>query len=442
MILVRTARRTSMPSAPWRLPAAATVVCTSMFGSASLAQRIENPNVVIIRGDVAQPGLMPGRLPVVDDPEAAARLQEIVSALGSSDYRVREQASMNLTNDPAISLSMIEQVVRERGDALGLEARQRLMAAARDRFWRTPRGALGIQFWNNLRDRVVIERTFRGFEAADLLEDGDMIIEADGRKIEGYMARNRLQSIIVSHEPNEVIQLVVRRGERIVRLNVHLGKRDDLENSTLTEDILVRSWQVRSEAYWPAGIEPINPGVSLADWQVTSKSQERANRLAFRAKGVDVAGPNVAGGGMPRGAAIPVDQLNIRMANALRNNNRAQAMLWQQGGLGGWDPNVEPNVPPETRRAELQQMLQAKVKIAAELKTWEPDPSRPIDEQLMVERSYQERLKMLEMFDKQIRAIKAEMTEHAESFDEIEASVNVVVPTDEEKPDEKEFKQP
>lgn len=393
----------------------------------AFGQRQNQPQAVIIQGlEGMEVGIQPKRMTVAADPTGPARLQELVTSLGSSDHEVREEATGKLMKDPGISLGMIERVLKNAeapGALLSLETRQRLASASRERFWRTPRGALGIQFWNNLRDRVVVERTFRGFESAEKLEDGDMVVEADGLKIEGYMARNRLQAIIVSHEPGESIRLSVRRGEQKLEIDVQLGKRDDLENSALTEEIVARAWQVRSAAYRLRTGEAIDPKIKAGDWKVDSFAQDRANRMVYRSKGIELPGPNAVGGGMPRGAALTVDQLNVRFASGPFRNNRAQAMMWQQGGFQGWDPNAEPTIPPMTRRQELDEMLRARVKIAKELESLVPDPSRPPQERELEARTYDERAKMLGLIEKQTRALKAEMTEHNEPFEEPTSAV-------------------
>lgn len=410
---------------PARVPILAAITLAT-FAGASFAQQqriVVNNNgqpVVIIRGDAVPMGLQPDRFAYTPDPQAAARLDEAIVSLSATDAQVREETSRRLEDDRGISLSMIDAAIRAGGDKLPLEARIRLVAAARDRFWRTPRAALGIQFWNNLRDRVVVEQTFKEFDSAAKLEDGDMIVEADGRKIEGYMARNRLQAVIVSHDPGETIKLVVRRAEQKLNIDVKLGRRDDLANSTLTDDIMARAWQVRSSAMMPDTGKPISTGIKPGEWQVTPIGQNRISNMALRAKGVDSVGVGAVGGGMPRGADLSIDAISMRLSQGqIRNNRAAQQILWQQAGwnngMMGWDPNAESAIPPMTRRQELDEMLKAQVKISKELESWAPaDPDLTPTDRKLVQGGRDERVKMLSLMQKQIKALRAEMTENNE----------------------------
>lgn len=402
---------------------------------------IEQPQV-ILRGDGGPVDNPKGRFVPLDDPAAPARLQELIAGLGSADFRVREQASRNLEDDQGITLQMIEKAVRDSGTTLSLEARARLLGAARDRFWRTPRGALGIQFWNALSTRVVVEQTFREFEASQKIEDGDMIIEADGRPIDGPAAQQRLQAVIVSHDPGESIRLVVRRGEQKLNLEVRLGRREDLANAVLTDAIMTRAWQQRVSAVTGAGASgPITTGVRAADWSVNPVGLNRAGQT--RRKGMDASSIGAVGGGMPRGAELSIDAISQRLSQGMvRNQRAAQQIIWQQnawGGIGGigWDPNAEPTAPTLTRKQELEMLLSSRAALVRDrerLDRFNP----PVNPQVInrnVIGGNTPPTKTLEIIDKQVRALRAEMAEHGETLEDTDGAGAAGGETDKPQPE-------
>lgn len=419
--------------------AAAASVCAVVSGASALAQG---------GGEVAGGGQQEFRLrvrgnavilePVAEDQpsdeelaSAAARLERLAAELGSSDFAARERASAALSIDYAITLSLIERVLLNgiEGQPLNLEARSRLLAAARDRFFRTHRAAMGIEFWRGgLRDRVVINRTFPEFEAARKLEEGDMIVEADGHTLQGPLAQLRLQSIIVSHDPGEIIRVVVRRGDKKIPMEMRLGRREQLEQAGLSEDQLLRAWQVRSaaiEAKLAAAAgdapaeEPVRTELTGGQWLVAPvgnaglAGQARLNRAMMRQKGMDIGGPELVGGGMPRGASLTADQLNLKLMNGqIRNNRAVQAMLMPQAWQ--WDLNADSGLPAMSRRQELEELARAKVKMTAELRHWDADQDLAPNDRRIVEAARQERAKMLRIVERQIDAIRAEMAELGE----------------------------
>lgn len=363
------------------------------------------------------------------DPTAPARLAELIAQLSSNDVSIRAAATTKLLQDESFTLRVIEAALKDGGGAegkLSLEARSRLLTAARDRFARTSRGAMGIQFWANLRDRVVVERTFENFDSSKKLQDGDMIVEADGRAISGPNARNRLQALIVSHEPGETIELVVRRGEKKEKFSVVLGKRENLRDSMMTDEIIQRAWSVRSAAYAPAPVAPITPPIAAAQWPTQPIGQEQINRVQLRRKGVSELGPNIAGGGVPRGASLNLDQINLRgfmqVAGAggmARRRDRAFNAMFAPGAGMSWDPSVEPAMPAMLPAEELEELARAKVRFQFELDAYRPKPDTGVNEQAAL----MERIKAIEgavrIIDKQSAAIAAELTEAGQPVPEV-----------------------
>lgn len=391
---------------------------------------VEPQPQVIFRGDGMPISLDKGRFVAEEDPAAPARLTELIAGLGSGDVRIREQAARNLEDDRGIPLAMIEKALRDGRGTMSLEARTRLIATARDRFWRTPRGAMGIQFWNGLSSRVVVEQTFKEFDASNKIEDGDMIVRADGREIDGPAAQQRLQAVIVSHDPGEKVSLVIRRGEKRLELEVTLGRREDLANAILTDAIMIRAWQQRLGAMIePDRAPPITTALGAKDWPVNPVGLNRSQSL--RRKGVDNAGIGAVGGGLPRGADLTIDAISQRMAQGqVRNPRAAQQIIWQQnvwaGGMA-WDPNAEPTMPGMTRRQELELMEASRLALVRDRERLDRINPGGANQPVIINRnvpgSTASPSKTLEIIDKQVRALRAEMAEHGETPDAAKDSV-------------------
>lgn len=345
----------------------------------------------------------------VEDPTAEARLTEAVGELNSSELRVRAAAMTRLLQDETFTLGVIEKALKSGGEKLSPEARSRLVTAARDRFSRSKRGAIGIQFWMHLRDRVVVERTFENFDAAGKLREGDMIVRADGAAITGPNARNRLQAIIVSHDPGSTINLEVRRGEKVEPVAVLLGKREDLENSMMTDDIIQRAWAVRAADYAPASVEPIKPPIGAAQWPTQAIGQQNPSASTMRRKG-DM-GPVVAGGGMPRGAKVNLDEFTIRgfAGNAGRMRGRAFNAMFAPGPGIMWDASLEPIMPAMSPQDELEELARERTMRVSELETYKPRPGATGDEPAVKERVRAIR-STLSIIEQQMAAIRAEQT--------------------------------
>lgn len=349
-----------------------------------------------------------------EDPEAPARLSRIIDDLNSTDFRTRCNADRALSEDTGITLRMIERELKSRGDALTLDTRERLCSAARARFNVSPRAAMGIQFWQNvnLRDRVVIEKTFPKFDAHGKIEEGDMVVEADGVKTVGPAARSRFQAVIVSHDPGDVIGLVIRRGDRRMNVDVRLGRRDELEsNPGVTPDILERAWRVRAESILGPADRPIAPPTVPDNWAERAPSF-RNDRMSMRRKSMAMGGPTLVGGGMPRGAEqINAGQDSRQYAQVFRRNGQ---VIINNGviflpGFAGVDPFGDSPYPAMKPQEELAELQRARDQYA--LLAGKAPPGRRVLPDGPVVMAPESPTRELSIIDKQIAAVRAEMIE-------------------------------
>jgi len=339
----------------------------------------------------------------IADRDVPAAFDQIVRDLSSRDFVVRHAASARLTANEQFTLEMLETALKRQD--LTLEARTRLGSAARQRFFRAPRAALGFQFGLQLRDRVVVGKTFPQFPSARLLEEGDMILRADGLKLDGPMAQTIIKSVIVSHDPGDAITLVLRRGAQKMELSVPLGRFSDLEGGQIVpDDILARAWRVRLQSRVGAvGGEPIAiPGAPEAPWGRTDEAALR------RAQGIMLREANepavqLAGGGMPRGAHLPDDdRLDMFFRTQwVRVNGRPQMMPVFRPD---WD--MDSGRQPLTPEKELAGLLETERNCQQRLGDDDPE-TLPLTDPRRTE--LKELKKTLGVIRKQKEAIMAEM---------------------------------
>lgn len=394
----------------------------TLAGASANAQQVEQPRdrvSVFVRSSED----------LVPDAAAPERLRTLVRDLGSSELRVRTQADRAIADDAAITLSMIEQVLRDPAMQLSTDARERLLSSARQRFNTAPRGAMGVQFWmqSGLRDRVIIEATISGFpDAQAKLRPGDMVIEAGGLRTVGPLAQQVFQSVVVSRDPGDPVPLVIRRGEEKVDISVRLGRRDDLRgNAFLSPDAIDRAWRVRAGSLMGGDIPVIAPPPGQAiNWGDPNQISSRAFRATLRQKGMAdmIVCPELAGGGMPRGAEM-IDEFSDPRFAALAGRGNAQLIrrgnqvVWLANGVilqqQQFDPFQGSTQPPMSLQEELDEATRASAMlrtVTAMNKQVRPNLPRPevaIDGLPPAPTNDQK----VRMYDMQIAAIRAEMRE-------------------------------
>lgn len=204
----------------------------------------------------------------------ADTFEDAVVALDSDMLDVRDQASRSLVrliessevSGNRLLRHAVQSAVAQRATdpSLSLEQRQRLVALLRDQFERTPRGAIGIEFSQALNHRgVLVGRTVPGFPADrdGLLLGGDVILEIAGVVLPGAedlidgnfaggmggAAQWAMRSVIISHDPGDVVRLRVLRGVSEFEVDVPLGSLSALRQQRAMDDGWVReaAWKHR-----------------------------------------------------------------------------------------------------------------------------------------------------------------------------------------------------
>lgn len=285
---------------------------------------------------------------------AVQLIESRVAQLDDGDWMERARATEELRASNDVTLVMLEQMLAER--RLSPEQRERLMDVARSKFMSSPRAAMGIRFFMAITSRVVIEKTYPGFSAYDVLEPGDVIVSVDGVRLEGPASRPTMQSQIISRDPGDMLNLVVRRGKQTLNVQVALGSFADLDQPNMSLNMLLRAWDARTQRF-----APVVDGVRVPRVAAWMKPKPRTNAQAMavrldeaeRPGAARVGAVQVAGGGV--GRQVENDALLLpggQQAVMFRNNQvimpaprRGFAVF---GGMGGGFTFEDQLPPPET----------------------------------------------------------------------------------------------
>ncbi len=179
-------------------------------------------------------------------------LLELLDRLDSPDLRTRETATLELSARGAeIGRELSDEQIR----ALTPEQRARLTTILRQRFFATTRAGLGVSFRPLIEEGaaagVRIDLVVDGFPASEFLQPGDVIVEIDGESLVDageVRADTPLRHAILSHDPGDVLDMVVRRGEEELELTVPTGSFEDLRNAqTPNARLLQGAWEWRME---------------------------------------------------------------------------------------------------------------------------------------------------------------------------------------------------
>ncbi|MEO1583850.1 MAG: PDZ domain-containing protein [Planctomycetota bacterium] len=179
---------------------------------------------------------------------AERSIDELVASLDSPSFVDRELAMRALQAGEGIALESIEAALIA-GD-LSVEQRRRLMQAARRRFWTSPRAAMGIVLGDVTDLGLQIQGTTAGFDAAEMLEAGDIIASIDGVAIRSL---GDLQVAIVANAPGEVVPVVYLRDGAREESDIRLGSWGALGSGDARPrvEVMELAWAYRSRAYGP-----------------------------------------------------------------------------------------------------------------------------------------------------------------------------------------------
>jgi hypothetical protein len=174
-------------------------------------------------------------------PDTRPPADELIGWLDAPLFAARQQALAALLERRDLTLADVEKWRSRPG--LSAEQQLRLDGLALQVFARGPRAALGISFPPDDRGGVRIMDVVPGFAAADLLVPGDRILTADGLPL---TRQAMLRAAILSHAPEERLELTVERHGEILDISVPLGSFGNLRGAaTPRPSDLIAAWTLR-----------------------------------------------------------------------------------------------------------------------------------------------------------------------------------------------------
>ncbi len=189
--------------------------------------------------------------PAEHGPTPELSVDALLKALDHEEPRQRELAQARLQMLERFTLRDIESRLAQ--DDLSAEQRLRLESLAWQRFEAGPRAAMGVGF-GSIADGVTIGSVVNGFPARELLVEGDVIMQADGRPMR---SERDLRSAILLHDPGDIMKLEIVRAGTPMTIDLPLGSYADLQSGArITHEVLVEAWRVRRGALAAAGERP------------------------------------------------------------------------------------------------------------------------------------------------------------------------------------------
>jgi len=212
-----------------------------------------------------------------------APIAELLDDLGADDLKLRETACRKIIESEACRDEVIVKALRT--FALLPEQRARLVDCMRERFFRGPHNAIGVQM-QPLEHGVMLTRVFPQFPAAQVLMAGDAVIEIDGVNLaENAAPAERtlmMTRLILAHNRGEPLRMRIIRNEQLMDVKAPLGTRRAFdEQNTVDEFTLEDAWRLRLERLGVddgAGATPLVAAIDpRSDWL---RSRRAAMRLS------------------------------------------------------------------------------------------------------------------------------------------------------------------
>lgn len=173
--------------------------------------------------------------------QPATDVAAMVDRLNAPEWVEREAAAETLATTEDVSLDAIAAALG-RAD-LSAEQRVRLVGIAAARFRFEPMGGLGVSFGSATEGAVQILDTVKNgrFPASDILRPADVIVAVGDTMIGG---QDHLRAEILSRRPGEVLSVLVRRERVMLRLELPLGRFDELDGAASLDDETI-AWATR-----------------------------------------------------------------------------------------------------------------------------------------------------------------------------------------------------
>jgi hypothetical protein len=308
-----------------------------------------------------------GEAPAPAAQERAPDLTELIRSLDSEQW-ARRQGAEDVLREALGDLATLEEALSDVDFELSREARRRLIKLGEEVFQRSPRPGVGISFTpDSAGDGVRIDSTVRGFDADEHLRRGDVIVSFGGIPTPND---ERMRTAIMVHDPEDVVEVAVRRDNEIVPLQLRLGWFRDLNPQSTREPdraAMRRAWAMRAARHLnsaPPEAEAvvIEVGLEPALWQsadvVTTQARtqldQRRRPKAALVPEVAVAGSPIEAEGDRAGAIVVNERRRQIDAQVEGLTQRISALEANLPRFNGADPRTADQIKKEIDRLRMQ----------------------------------------------------------------------------------------
>lgn len=307
-------------------------------------------------------------------PALAVTLDDLIDRLDADDLVTRETATdelhrklMDDVDEQSVEAARaleLEAAEALRTRELSLEQRIRLIDALRERFVRSPRGAMGVSFGQQNRlIGVELQMVMPNFPAAEsgALKKGDVITSVGGFSLIGPEFANlranglsgaseRLRHIVISHDPGQTVEMTLVRplapaavpekagpdmllrvpgggdlitegpgkNAEVLTVQVPLAPFDQLgPNSRLDPETLEGAWKQRAERLGIPAVASRSLGtpLTLTDWMKHRRAPKQDGALMLLAVAGQAGAEEFANNAFA-GATFPAGEVNIQQLPA------------------------------------------------------------------------------------------------------------------------------
>ncbi|MFG0283713.1 MAG: PDZ domain-containing protein [Phycisphaerales bacterium JB039] len=306
-------------------------------------------------------------------PEPDDKLAPLIDALESDEWAVRQHAedALRLALD---DLGALEDALETIDRDLSPEARRRLNILGESAFFRSERPGVGISF-EAAPDGIRIISTVDGFDAADKLRAGDVILSFGGLAIGNEDA---MRTAIMVHDPGDEVEITLRRNNELVKLDLRLGWFRDLNPDRARQpdrSAMRRAWTERAGRKLAGPDTVVDLGLDESLWRRADDVANQARSELYRQRGRSerLLTPGVAGPGSalrPQGfigGARSNNRVGLHPQEVLRQiDDRIGAITLRIAELeaSAAAPDLDPR---EVGRIELeiQRLREARVELLA-----------------------------------------------------------------------------
>jgi hypothetical protein len=274
------------------------------------------------------------------EPEAVD-VDRLIRELGDAKVETREAASLALEQ---VDIEIVRSLEPRLNDAsLTPEQRIRLESAVRERFLRSQRGALGVQFDQQAvpTGGMRVAKVYPNFPAAGVLMPGDVIVQVEQTKIGASepFYRSPLRPYIISREPGEKIKLVIDRNGQRLDVEPALGKFADFPGernmmpTQVSREDLLSAWAVRRARMGASSTPALDAGLSANDWMPRGRTAVEADVM----RRGEIQGVPIGAGGRPAVVVNPDDVMQYDKQVRLKGDGMfvirgGGVQIFQQGG--------------------------------------------------------------------------------------------------------------